>query len=286
MEDNLNSDTNNLIEELDFDFSADFFTEKPIDEEKLIRMEVTKENKLKFMELAKKEKRKCTREKRKENRKKILNSQTKEERIKNSKEKEKLLIQYEENLKRGLESEYKFIFDLDYNHLMKTRELKSLASQISYCYYINKKNPTPFRYIITNYTGEAKFELESMGSKNWYAKFYEEKFGEIDEIVNSGKEIIYLSPDSSNVLTEINKDSIYVIGGFVDKPVSKYRSLDRATGMNIKTARLPLEEHLDGLANPVLNINTVIEIIAKYLEVKDWNSVIKELIPIRMMNKK
>ena len=127
-----------------------------------------------------------------------------------------------------------------------------------------------------------------MGSKNWHVKFNEEKFSEIDEIINlsKSKEIIYLSPDSPNILEEVNSDSIYVIGGFVDKPVSKYRSLDKATNLKIKTARLPLEEYLPDIMNPVLNINNVVEILSKFMESKNWDTAVNESIAKRMISKK
>jgi tRNA (guanine9-N1)-methyltransferase len=276
--------------ELDFNFEQDFFTGKPIDEEKLARMDLTRENKQIHIENKKKEMRKTTRDKRKENKKKKLEGLTQEERWRNWNVRQEELKKQEENLKMGINSDYRIIFDLDYLNLMKTREIKSLASQVANCYCLNKKIKTPFQYLITNYTGEAKQELENMGSKNWLVKYYEEKFHLVEEIQNlvshENKEIIYLSPDSPNILDDVKSDYIFVIGGFVDKPVSKYRSLDKATNLKIKTARLPLEEHLPELMNPVLNINNVIEILARYMETKSWEITIKELIPLRMLNKK
>ena len=189
----------------------------------------------------------------------------------------------DQNLKLGLNSDYKIVFDLDYLHLMKPVEIKSLASQLSYCYSLNKKLKTPFLYHFSNYKDEVKFEMESMGSKNWLAKFHEEKFYEIEEVMSSGRDIVYLSPDSPEVLKEVDCNSIYVIGGFVDKPVSKYRSLNKAMGLNIKSARLPLDDFLKDLTNPVLNINNVVEILGKFMETGDWEVTLKELIPSRML---
>jgi tRNA (guanine9-N1)-methyltransferase len=276
---------NNFLEG-EFNFSSSYFTEKPIDEDKIARRDQTKESKLKFIDFVKKEKRKITREKRKENRKKRIEGLTKEERINNYNIRQEQLKLYEENLKKGLNSQYKIIFDLDYTNLMKTREIKSLASQIASCYNINKKINIPFCMHITSFTGEAKFELEAMGANNWLINFHEQNFPDVEDLMNSGRDIVYLSPDSPNILQEINEKSLYIIGGFVDKPVSKYRSLNKATSLSIKSARLPLEEYLSDLVNPVLNINNVVEIISKFLETNDWETTLKELIPQRMLNKK
>lgn len=267
----------------EFDFPSSYFTEKSIDEEKLSRRDMTKENKIKQIQNIRKEKRKITREKRKENKKKRIEGLSKEERINNYNKNQELLKMYEENLIKGLNSELKIIFDLDYLNLMKTREIKSLATQIASSYNINKKNKIPFCMHVTSFTGESRLELESMGAKSWLMHFHEQKFTEVEDFIKSGRDIIYLSPDSPNILEEINEKSLYVIGGFVDKPISKYRSLDKANSLSIKTARLPLNEFLPKLMNPVLNINNVIEIISRYVETNNWETTIKELIPKRML---
>lgn len=277
--------------ENDFDFNPEFFSEKIINEEKLKRIDLNKEIKTKLYEDMKKEMRMKTRNKRKEIKKekrheriKMVSQMTKEERIKFYTEKEQKLIQQEENLLKGMKSQYTIVFDMDYVHLMKIKEIKSLASQLGNCYNLNKKFKIPFKYFLSNYEGEIKQELEAMGSKNWHCYFSEANFTDIKEITNSGKNLIYLSPDSNDILTEVNSNTIYIIGGFVDKPVSKWRSLNKASNLNIKTARLPLDEYLKCLANPVLNVNTVVEILGSYLEDFNFNRI-KGIIPKRMMNK-
>jgi hypothetical protein len=71
----------NNFNELEFDFPSAFFTEKEINIEKLIRIDLCKENKLKHIEALKKKNRKITNEKKKLNKKRKLDSLTKEERI-------------------------------------------------------------------------------------------------------------------------------------------------------------------------------------------------------------
>jgi tRNA (guanine9-N1)-methyltransferase len=278
--------------ENDFDFNPEFFSEQMINEEKLKRIDLNKEIKTKLYEDMKKEMRIKTKNKRKEIKKKkrqerieIVSQMTKEERIKFYTEEEENLKQQENNLLKGMTSDYTIVFDMDYVHLMKIKEIKSLARQLGNCYNLNKKFITPFKYFLSNYEGEIKQECEAMGSKNWHCYFSETNFSDIKEITQSqsGKNLIYLSPDSNDILTEVNSNTIYIIGGFVDKPVSKWRSLNKASNLNIKTARLPLDEYLKDLANPVLNVNTVVEILGSYLEDSNFDRI-KEIIPKRMMN--
>jgi tRNA (guanine9-N1)-methyltransferase len=283
-------ESDNVLEN-DYDFTPEFFTEQMINEEKLKRIDLNKEVKTKLYEDMKKEMRMKTRNKRKEIKKKkreeriqLVSQMTKEERVQFYTEKEEKLKQQENNVLKGMTSDYSIVFDMDYVHLMKIKEIKSLASQLGNCYNLNKKFKIPFRYYLSNYEGEIKQELEAMGSKNWHCHFSDKNFTDIPEITQSGKDLIYLSPDSSNILTEVKSDTIYIIGGFVDKPVSKWRSLNKASNLNIKTARLPLDDYLKDLANPVLNVNTVVEILGSFLEDSNFERI-KEIIPKRMMNK-
>ena len=93
--------------------------------------------------------------------------------------------------------------------------------------------------------------------------------------------MIYLSPDSDNVLDNINQDEILIIGGYVDKPISKFKSLQKAEKYKIQTKRLPLKEYYENTVNNVLNINTVLEIISNYIAKKDWKISLEKAIPKR-----
>jgi Trm5-related predicted tRNA methylase len=279
-------------ENVDFNFEGDFFTEKEINLEKLQHMDKIKaERSLKHIEI-KKEMRTQTRMKRKENKKKIkseldekMSKMTLEERKEYFDNKKLKELNIEENLNKGLTSKWNIIFDLDYLHLMKKREVKSLASQLAQCYKLNKISQHPFCYHICSYVDLIKEEMNSMGAHNWKVKYYDKPFYEVEEFEMENykyKQLVYLSPDSSNVLEKICEEEVYIIGGFVDKPVSKHQSLYKANNLNIKTARLPLDVYLKNLANPVLNVNSVVEMMSKFLECGGWDDAITSVIPKRM----
>merc|ERR1712032_1813940 len=79
----------------------------------------------------------------------------------------------EENLKRGLLSEYKIIFDLEFINIMKEREMKSLVLQLAYSYSLNKTLKYPFNFNLFSYKDSVKFESEKMGGKYWHVNFFE-----------------------------------------------------------------------------------------------------------------
>ena len=204
--------------------------------------------------------------------------------------------QLKENLKQALSSDFIIVFDLDFNSSMGFNEIKSLIIQLGYCYSINKKNKNKISFYLTNYDGFIKEELEKMGSKFWYCNFEKEQFYNIEKLIKLNKEFIYLTPDSNEELNEVSTDKIYIIGGLVDKPVIKDKTLLRISqinnldfikekGIKIKSAKLPLFKYLNNIANPILNINTVVEILSNYMDIKDWKKAIELSIPQRNLKK-
>ena len=204
--------------------------------------------------------------------------------------------QLKENLKQALTSDFIIVFDLDFNSSMGYNEIKSLIIQLGYCYSINKKNKNKISFYLTNYDGFIKEELEKMGSKFWYCNFEKEQFYNIEKLIKLNKEFIYLSPDSNEELNEVSTDKIYIIGGLVDKPVIKDKTILRISqinnldfikekGIKIKSAKLPLFKYLNNIANPVLNLNTVVEILSNYMDIKDWKKAIELSIPQRNLKK-
>merc|ERR1712146_447220 len=135
------------------------------------------------------------------------------------------------------------------------REIKSLGKQLSYIIYCMKHatsmESTPILHL-ASYTGEVKDILEPINVHNWKVLVHEKSVFDVFPAQN----LVYLSPDSPNVLETVENDIIYVIGGIVDRTVSKGTSLNRAKEYGIRTAKLPLKEHID-ISKVVLNVNTV-----------------------------
>ncbi len=192
--------------------------------------------------------------------------------------------------KMSKNSSFKIIFDLNYNNMMNSNELKSLVFQIALSYGINKKNKNKIAFYLSNYSNENNNIVslfEKIGANSWEINYSEKNFYEIEELLNLNKKFIYLSPESEYDLEEVNDNYIFVIGGLIDKTIIKNKSLERAINIenkkiiDIETRRLPLKKYIGNIFKTELNINTVVEILSNYLDTKDWKNSILKVLPLR-----
>lgn len=130
----------------------------------------------------------------------------------------------------------------------------------------------------------------------------------VTDIAASPADIVYLSPDSPNVLTTLDKTKTYVIGGIVDKSrkkvgtkvASRYQfatmflilmqgyfacdvkgaTLNVASSVGITTARLPIQEYISERLDHILNVNTVVEVLISFQETGgDWERALRLALP-------
>ena len=83
------------------------------------------------------------------------------------------------------------------------------------------------------------------------------------------------------MLTELENDKFYVIGGLVDHNSHKGLCHREATALGIKTTRLPIDQFIHLNSRKVLTVNHVFEILAAVSEGKGWKEALLETIPER-----
>ena len=244
----------------------------------------------------KKQKRKKQAEKIKIKNYQAVKNMTKEEKEKyyNEYYNQKILLKekQKENLLEGYNSNFIICFDLNYNSYMDWKEQKSLVSQLSLCYSINKHNKKKINFYFTNMTKDLMDKLNKNGAENWKVHYHDSPFYSIEELIKLNKEFVYLTPDAEEDLENVTDDKIYIIGGIVDRTVIKNLSLNRISNLkhdnnynkiNIISRKLPLLKYIKDLKNIVLNINTVVEILSLYNDMdedkKDWKTVLETALP-------
>ena len=182
---------------------------------------------------------------------------------------------------------------------MDWKEQKSLVSQLSLCYSINKHNKKKINFYFTNMTKDLMDKLNKNGAEKWKVHYHDSPFYSIEELIKLNKEFVYLTPDAEEDLENVTDDKIYIIGGIVDRTVIKNLSLNRISNLkhdnnynkiNIISRKLPLLKYIKDLKNIVLNINTVVEILSLYNDMdedkKDWKTVLETALPKRKFEKK
>ncbi|KAL4901382.1 hypothetical protein BDW74DRAFT_170287 [Aspergillus multicolor] len=200
------------------------------------------------------------------------------------------------------------IIDCGFDDLMQERERVSLAQQLTRSYSENNKSPFNGHMILSSFNKKLKERFETVlhnTHKGWKGiSFTEEDWfhaakeaSEVMQGPNGGQlvgpfedkadakpedgEIVYLSSDSSETLTELKPYSTYIIGGLVDK--NRYKGIchKRATELGIRTAKLPIGEYIQMNSRPVLATNHVVELMVRWLQLRDWGEAFMQTLPPR-----
>jgi tRNA (guanine9-N1)-methyltransferase len=173
--------------------------------------------------------------------------------------------------------------DLSWHTELTSKELRSLAKQLSYVYASLKKAERPLYVHLTSLEGVVLKALKrDMAFDQWRVLKHERAYLDVFE----RERIVYLSPDSPNVLRELDDDKVYVIGGIVDRDRMKGSSQKRAEELGVSTARLPIHEpdlFPDGRKFPhkSLNVNAVAEILFSYAHCRSWAEALQPHLPTR-----
>lgn len=207
------------------------------------------------------------------------------------------------------------ILDCGFDDLMMDKEITSLASQITRCYSDNHKAPFNVHLGISSFGGRLKERFDTVLSGNhssWKdVRFIEDDFIEAAKqakewmkrskgMVLTGaftskekvgqssttdqfgaEEVVYLTSESPDTLTELKPYSTYIVGGLVDRNRHKGICYKRAMDRGLKTAKLPIGDYMQMASRFVLATNHVSEIMVRWLELGDWGEAFLRVVPKR-----
>lgn len=174
------------------------------------------------------------------------------------------------------------VVDCDYDSLMNVRDVAKLGNQLSHCYGVNRRSMAPLQFYITSFSGKllAKLEADNDAAyRNWDVNFDATSYRQV--FAADVKQLVYLTAESETVLTELDDEKVYVIGGLVDHNHHKGLCHRLALEAGIATARLPIQEQMELNSRTVLTVDHVFSVLLRWSEHKDWRRALVESIPGR-----
>lgn len=198
------------------------------------------------------------------------------------------------NLMKDSINRFKVVIDMDFESYMTDNEISKSVQQVGRIYAANRHAENPFQLYVTSLKGKIRdrFSITNKGFENWdinhseldYLNFFrkDSTSGNVDE------QFLYLTGDSQETLPNTSKlldeyqSRIFIIGGLVDHNRHKNLSYNRALERGIKTAKIPISQHIKLSQRHTLCTVSVFEILLKVLgEGKSWPEALVTSIPKR-----
>ncbi|XP_054166058.1 mitochondrial ribonuclease P protein 1 homolog [Oppia nitens] len=188
-------------------------------------------------------------------------------------------------LRRAAMFGQKLIIDLAFDDYMKLHEIRLLLKQLSIIYHYNKyETQEPFDLHFTNcdpnsvVVKEMSRFFQNYNSPNFLASIHSQSYLDLFP----KQQLVYLSPHSRNVLNTFNINDIYIIGGLIDKTSRGPLTSIKAHKDTIRTARLPLDEHIIWkMGSKSLCLNHIVAILHDIKMTGDWRTTLKNNVPQR-----
>ena len=176
-------------------------------------------------------------------------------------------------------SSLRIAIDLSFDDLMSDRDIHKLLKQVQRTYSINRRAKHPVQFYLTSFGGRSKTILEEIKCNygNWDVHIKTEPYSD----VFSQEDVVYLTSDSPNVLSEVDESKAYIIGGLVDHNHHKGLCYELAVQRGIAHAQLPITEFVKLKSRKVITVNQVFEILLVFTETKDWREAFFKVIPAR-----
>ncbi|KAM4710196.1 tRNA methyltransferase 10 homolog A isoform 1-T3 [Discoglossus pictus] len=210
----------------------------------------------------------------------------KEKRQKRKQERQAQLEQNVDNntrkrIRRDIQpSTMRLVIDCSFDDLMVLKDVKKLNKQIRRCYSENRRAVHPVQLYLTSHGGQLKSNMDEYdkGWINW--KDIHIKSEHYKDLVKK-EDLVYLTSDSPEVLSELDETKAYIIGGLVDHNHHKGITYKQALELGISHAQLPLGSFVKMNTRKVLAVNHVFEIMLAYLEKCDWKEAFFSVLPQR-----
>ncbi|CAH1272399.1 TRMT10B [Branchiostoma lanceolatum] len=189
-------------------------------------------------------------------------------------------------LEKAKEKGLQVVLDLGFGEKMTQKEASRLAGQVGRVHGANKLSDRPFHVHLTSLAPDNMLYRECVRRNDGFQHFIgvEQTSKHFLEVFDR-EDVVYLSPDSSNDLLELDNKKVYVIGGLVDETVQKNVTITQAREKSLQTAKLPIDLFMKrepgSKGNKILTVNQVFEILLKFYVTRDWRVALPVGLPER-----
>lgn len=157
----------------------------------------------------------------------------------------------------------KIMIDCSFDKIMTEFEKSSLARQVQQCYsHLRREGSGKTQMFVSSINDDLMNRFHKQGGDQWVVHFQpeslEEAIGSIENSSNMTHRVIMMSPDADKELTTEDlrgEGNIFVIGGIVDRSVSRNETSHKAIRLGFESRKLPID--VDRFINKVLNIDSV-----------------------------
>jgi tRNA (guanine9-N1)-methyltransferase len=191
-------------------------------------------------------------------------------------------------------SRFSVIIDCDFESCHAERPIKSLSQQLAFCYAFNRKSPNPVHLYFTGLGPKLQAQMAKSHCEGWQNIVMTEKcYTQLPEFFShetnrnetasdpEQRQLVYLSADAEETITEFDPSCAYIIGGIVDRNRFKGITHKKAVSQGLRLAKLPIREHVAMAGTPVLTVNHVFEIMLLYEQTKCWKTTLEKVLPQR-----
>ncbi|CUS10409.1 unnamed protein product, partial [Tuber aestivum] len=184
------------------------------------------------------------------------------------------------NRRRPVLEPITLIMDCGFDELMSDKEIKSLSSQLTRTYSINRTSPHQVTLHLASLNKRLLTRYQTVLSNQhlrWKNVIVSSEPYEV------APDLVYLTADSPNTITKLENGKKYIVGAIVDKNRYKGLCYKKAVEQGVATAKLPIGEYVSMASRFVLTTNQVVEIMIRWLRCRDWERAFLEVIPRRKM---
>ncbi|KAG3023409.1 hypothetical protein JG687_00007427 [Phytophthora cactorum] len=206
-------------------------------------------------------------------------------------QRERIRMQRVEQFQKLVEAQssgIQVVVDLAFAADQTIRERHSILKQLGCVYGYLKTCPLDklLSLHLASFTQELAGICAQHGVPSWKIGRHEEPL----EHLYDADELVYLSPDSDNVLKRLDPAYVYVVGGIVDRSVRKGETRTKAASRGIRTARLPLQEHFKQVGarvrTHIMNLDSVLIVLNEVANHGDWGRAFERAVPPRITRKR